>query len=181
MRRISKKTEHVQVQLDLLDDCFRSPMPARSPYWTPHTPFLTSHAIAVAPDDTGQPPPPPLEPAIPNVRTPLLNFITKPRPLSPKSLRQTPERNPHDPTTRRSPDHPRQISAWLDRVSDSANSWRAWVKTCSRQFPDWKQSVLGRRNPGSGPSGACTRNCWRQRTSWASRKRNCRRRWRNWA
>jgi hypothetical protein len=129
MRRVSKKMEHVQVQLDLLDDLLPQPYTRMKSLLDAHTPSLTSYAIAVAPDDTGQPPPPPLEPTTPNVRTPLLNSITKPRPLSPKSLRQTPERNPHDPTTRRSPDHPRRISAWLDRVSDSANSWRAWVKS----------------------------------------------------
>jgi chromosome segregation ATPase len=129
MRRISKKTERVQVQLDLMDDMLPQFHARRQSLLDAHTPFRPSHAIAVTPDNTGQPPPPPFERAIPNFRTRLLNFITKPRPLSPKSLRQTPERNPHDPTTRRSPDHPRQISAWLDRVSDSANSWRAWVKS----------------------------------------------------
>jgi chromosome segregation ATPase len=130
MHRISKKTEHVQVQLDLMDDMLPQSHARRRSLLGAHTPFLTSHAIlAVAPDNTGQPPPPPFERAIPNFRTRLLNFITKPRPLSHKSLRQTPERNPHDPTTRRSPGHSRQISAWLDRVSDSAKSWRAWVKT----------------------------------------------------
>jgi hypothetical protein len=129
MHRISKKTEHVQVQLDLMDDMLPQSHSRRQSLLDANTPFLTSHTIAVAPDNTGQPPPPPFKRAIPNFRTRFLNFITKPRPLSPKSLRQTPERNPHDPTTRRSPDHPRQISAWLDRVSESANSWRAWAKT----------------------------------------------------
>jgi chromosome segregation ATPase len=129
MRRISKKTERVQVQLDLMDDMLPQFHARRQSLLDAHTPFRPSHAIAVTPDNTGQPPPPPFECAIPNFRTRLLNFISKPRPLSPESLRQTPERNPHDPTTRSSPDHPRQISAWLDRVSDSANSWRAWVKS----------------------------------------------------
>ena len=130
MRRILKKTEDVQGQLNLLDYLL-SPSRARTQSLLDdaHTPRLANYAIAIAPDDTGQPPPPPLENSIPDIRTPLLNSIARPRPYSPKSLRQTPELNPHDPTTRHSPDHTRQISAWLGRVSDSANSWRAGVES----------------------------------------------------
>jgi hypothetical protein len=128
VRRISKKTEHIQVQLDLMDDLLPQSHTCMKSLLDAHKHFLTNHAIAVAPDDTGKPPPPPFELTISDVRTPL-NSITNPHPLSPKSLRKTPERNPHDPTTRRSPDRPRQISVWLDRVSDSANSWRGWVKS----------------------------------------------------
>ena len=123
MRRISKKIEHVQVQLDLMDDMLPQSHARRQSLQDTHTPYLTSYA----PDDTGQPPPPPFEITIFNVLITLFNFITNARPLSRKSLRQTPERNPHDPTTHRSLDNPRQISAWLDRISDTANSWRARV------------------------------------------------------
>ena len=95
MRRISNKTEHVQVLLDLIDDLFP---PSHARMMSPqdaHIHYLTSYAIAVAPDDTGQSPPSRGH-TISDVRTLLLNFNTKPRPISPKSLRQTPERIPHD-------------------------------------------------------------------------------------
>ena len=129
IRRISQKIEHVQVQLDLVDDMLpQSHVHRKSLLPDAHTPYLTSYAIAVAQDDTGKPPPP-FEFSIFNVLIALLNFITKAHPLSRKSLRLTPEQNLHDPTTRRSLDHPRQISTWLDRISDSANSWRARVKS----------------------------------------------------
>ena len=117
MRLIAKKTEDVQAQLDLLDNLLSQ---SRD---NAHAPRLTDIVLA----DTGHLPPPRLGSAFPDVRTPLLAPIAKPRPVSPKSLRQTPERNPYDPTTRDPPD-PRQISAWLGRVSDSANSWRAGVE-----------------------------------------------------
>ncbi|KAF8270902.1 hypothetical protein EI94DRAFT_666502 [Lactarius quietus] len=127
MRRMAKKTEDVQKQLDLLDDVL-SLSHARTQYRLDdaHTPRL---AIAITPDDTGQPPPPPLEPTIHDVRIPLLGSITKPHPFLPESLRQTPERNPHDPTIRHSPDYPRQIFACIYRVSDSAKSWSAEVES----------------------------------------------------
>ena len=129
IRRISQKIEHVQVQLDLVDDMLpQSHVRRKSLIPDAHTPYLTSYAIAVAQDDTGKPPPL-FEFSIFNVLIALLNFITKAHPLSRKSLRLTPEQNLHDPTTRRSLDHPRQISAWLDRISDSANSWRARLKS----------------------------------------------------
>ncbi|KAF8261013.1 hypothetical protein EI94DRAFT_1789687 [Lactarius quietus] len=133
MRLIAKKTEDVQSQLDLLDNLLsQSRDRTQSLLDDAHTPSLTNYAVVITPDDTGQPPPPlpppPLQPDIPDVRTPPLDPIAKLRPVSPKSLRRTPERNPHDPTTLHSPDHPRQISAWLGRVSDSANSWRAGVE-----------------------------------------------------
>jgi chromosome segregation ATPase len=129
MRLIAKKTEDVQAQLDLLDNLLsQSRTRTQSQLDDAHTPRLTDYDIGIAPDDTGQPPPPHLGSAILDVRTPLLSPIAKPRPLSPKSLRRTPERNPHDPTARNSSDHPRQISAWLGRVSDSANFWRTGVE-----------------------------------------------------
>jgi chromosome segregation ATPase len=127
MRRIAKKAEDVQEQLNLLDDVLsQSRARTQSLLDDAHTPRLRNHAIAIEPDDTGQPPPPPLEP-IPDVHTPSLDPVVEPRsPFSPKSLRQTPE---HDPPTRHSPDHPRQISAFFDRVSDTANSWRARLES----------------------------------------------------
>ena len=130
MRRIAKKAEDVQEQLDLLDDVLLQPRARTQPLLDDaHTPRLRNYAVVIAPDDTGQPPPPPLEP-IPDVLTVSLEPITDSRsPFLPKALRQTPERNPHDPTTRHSPDHPRQISACLDRVSDTANSWHAKVES----------------------------------------------------
>ena len=131
MRRIAKKTEDVQRQLDLLDDVLsQSRARRRSPLNNTgtHTPHHTNYAIAIAPDDTGQPPPP-LQP-ISDVRTPHLYSVTKPRPFSPKSVRQTPERNPHDPTTRHSPGPPHRVPACLGQVSDPASPSRAVVE-CS--------------------------------------------------
>jgi chromosome segregation ATPase len=127
MRRIAKKAEDVQEQLNLLDGVLsQSRARTQSLLDDAHTPRLRNHAITIEPDDTGQPPPPPLEP-IPDVHTPSLDPITEPRsPFSPKSLRQTPE---HDPPTRHSPDHTRQISACFDRISDTANSWRARLES----------------------------------------------------
>ena len=125
IRLIAKKTEDVQAQLDLLDNLLSQSRDNAS------TPRLTDHDIVLTLDDTGHPPPPQLGsafPDIPDIRTPPLALIAKPRPVSPKSLRKTPERNPYDPTARGSPDHPRQISAWLGRVSDTVNSWRTGVK-----------------------------------------------------
>ncbi|KAH9075585.1 hypothetical protein EDB83DRAFT_2312042 [Lactarius deliciosus] len=123
MRHIAKKAEDVQEQLDLLNDILSRP------YWTTaHKPRLRNHATVIAPDDTGQPPPPPLEP-IPYVLTRPPDPITKPRsPFTPKSSRLTPERNSRDPTCH-SPDLPGQISARLDRISDTANSWHAGVES----------------------------------------------------
>ena len=133
MRRIAKKTKDIQEQLDLLNDVLsQSCAHTQSLLDDPQTPHLANYAIA--PDDTGQPLPPPLEPSIRDVQTPLLDFISKPRPLSPKSLRQTPERNPHDPTTRCSPGHPRQNSACLGRVSDSATSQRSGMESLLEQI-----------------------------------------------
>ncbi|KAI9436992.1 hypothetical protein H4582DRAFT_1961105 [Lactarius indigo] len=128
MRRIAKKAEEVQGQMDLLNDMLSlSRNRTQSLLGNAHTPSLRNHAIVIAPDDTGQPPPPPLE-LIPDVLTRPLDPINKPRPpFSPKSLRLTPERNSRDPT-RHSRDLPRQISACLDRVSDTANSWHTGVE-----------------------------------------------------
>ena len=129
MRRVTKKTSDVQEQLDLLDDVLsQSRAHTQSPLDDPHIPDLTNYAIAITPDDSRQLLLPPLEPSIPDVRTPLLDSNTKPRPLSPKSLRRTPERNPHDPMTRHSSYHPRQIPACLGRLSNSATSQRSGVE-----------------------------------------------------
>jgi chromosome segregation ATPase len=129
MRLIVKKTEDVQAQLDLLDNLLsRSPARTQSQLDDAYTPRLADYDIVISPDDTGQPPPPHLGSAIPDLWTPPLAPIAKPHPRSPKSLRQTPELNPLDPAARNSSDHPRQISAWLGRVSDSANSWCAGVE-----------------------------------------------------
>jgi chromosome segregation ATPase len=129
MHRIAMKTEGVQKQLDILNALLlRFRALTQSLLDDSHTPHLTNYAITIAPDDTGQPPPP-LKPPIPDVRTPHLDTISRPRPFSPKSLLQTPERNPHDPTGRHPPVHPHQIFAWLGRVSDWADSWRAGVES----------------------------------------------------
>ena len=128
LRRIAKKAEDVQKQLDLLDDVLsQSRARTQSLLDHAHPPRLKNHAIAIEPDDTGQPLPPLLE-HIPDVHTPRLDPVTESRsPFSPESLRQTSE---HDPPTRRhSPDRPRQISACLDRVSDTAYTWRARLQS----------------------------------------------------
>ncbi|KAH9005776.1 hypothetical protein EDB86DRAFT_2876017 [Lactarius hatsudake] len=129
MRHIAKKAEDVQEQLDLLNDMLTQSRARAQPLLDDaHKPRLRNHATVIAPDDTGQPPPPPLEP-IPDVLTRPPDPITKPRsPFTPKSLRLTPERNSRDPT-RHSRDLPRQISARLDRISDTANSWHAGVES----------------------------------------------------
>ncbi|KAH9043583.1 hypothetical protein EDB84DRAFT_1471687 [Lactarius hengduanensis] len=129
MRHIAKKAEDVQEQLDLFNDILsRSRARTQSLLDDAHKPRLRNHATVIAPDDTGQPPPPPLEP-IPDVLTRPPDPITKPRsPFTPKSLRLTPERNSRDPT-RHSRDPPRQISACLDRISDTANTWHAGVES----------------------------------------------------
>ncbi|KAH8981544.1 hypothetical protein EDB92DRAFT_178833 [Lactarius akahatsu] len=129
MRHIAKKAEDVQEQLDLLNDTLsRSRACTQSLLDDAHKPRLRNHATVIAPDDTGQPPPPPLEP-IPDVLTRTPDPITKPRsPFTPKSLRLTPERNSRDPT-RHSRDLPRQISACLDRISDTANTWHAGAES----------------------------------------------------
>ena len=127
MRRIAKQAEDVQAQLDLLDDVLSQSRPrAQSLLDDAHPPRLRNHAFAIEPDDTGQPPPPPFEP-IPDAHTPSLIPVAEARsPFSPKSLRQTPE---HDPPKHRSPDHPRQISACFDRISATADSWRARLES----------------------------------------------------
>ncbi|KAH9172825.1 hypothetical protein EDB89DRAFT_839264 [Lactarius sanguifluus] len=129
MRHIAKKAEDIQEQLDLLNDTLsRSRARTQSLLDDAHNPRLRNHAAVIAPDDTGQPPPPPLEP-IPDVLTRPPDPTTKSRsPFTPKSLRLTPERNSRDPN-RHSRDLPRQISACLDRISDTANSWHAGVES----------------------------------------------------
>ena len=129
MHHIAMKTADVQKQLDTLNALLlRFRTLTQSLLDESHTPHPTHYAITFAPDDAGQFPPL-LQPPIPDVRTPHLDPIARPRPFSPKSLLQTPERNPHDPTARHPPDHPRQIFAWLGRVSDWADSWRAGVES----------------------------------------------------
>ncbi|KAH9064979.1 hypothetical protein EDB87DRAFT_1181535 [Lactarius vividus] len=129
MRHIAKKAKDVQTQLDLLNNILsRSRAHTQSLLDDAHKPRLRNHTIVIEPDDTGQPPPPPLEP-IPDVLIHPPDPIIKPRsPFTPKSLRLTPERNSRDPT-HHSCDPPRQISACLDRISDTANSWHAGMES----------------------------------------------------